>query len=368
MQEEQTYEYRVCDFCLTPPCEDCLPWDFATFNLSEIPLFFPDAVVNENGSLDVHKHRNCRCTLFPISGYMMEENVETSTLSDDMKAKIEAIRNHKLAFSNENKSQFYLQQARYLMQQETVKQTADKTKQTVFKLEKNNIVKSTEQTSSQAEQEQKEQNDKYILSRQSEKTRKEQEMLDKHVGYEEKAPATFKEAPGVAVTKKAPAETLTSKTMPLQVVLGSNEQSILKLAVEQTLKHKEDTEINLFAGRSRAQLVRLLYAMRSPKAAMRAGARVGIQMMRPELATGAAAGAATGKAAGEATGMTELASAMTPMIVPLVFFMAIPLITKLTKALFQSQLQQQMQKALVQWDKQREQAYREIYRGLGVQS
>lgn len=97
-REEPTYEYRVCEFCLTPSCEDCLPWDFNIFKLSEISLYFPDAIVNKEGVIEVHKHKHCRCGLFPVSGFILDDDL----MSDDVRDKIQAIRNHKLAFREED--------------------------------------------------------------------------------------------------------------------------------------------------------------------------------------------------------------------------------------------------------------------------
>ena len=96
--EEPTYEYRICDWCVTSVCPDCLPWDFNIFKLSEIPLFFPDAIVNGEGVIEVHKHKNCRCGLFPVSGFILDDNL----MSDDVRDKMQAIRNHKLAFREED--------------------------------------------------------------------------------------------------------------------------------------------------------------------------------------------------------------------------------------------------------------------------
>ena len=153
--EEPTFEYRICDFCLTPPCEDCLPWDFSHFKLSEVPLFFPNATEDADGVLDVHKHKNCRCQLFPISGFLTEENMDMSTASDDVKAKIAAMRNHKLVFAEEDKSQIYLKQAQKLSQEttkEASKLTSDKTVQTQFNFIPNKLQETVPSSTPQAVQ------------------------------------------------------------------------------------------------------------------------------------------------------------------------------------------------------------------------
>jgi len=356
-ESEPVYELRVCDICLTPVCELCLPWDFATVKYSEIPLFFPNATENGDGTLKANIHeprdKNCRCTLFPVSGYMIEEegseNGEPVEMDGDIKDKVNALRNHHRAFNEEQNP--YEIRAQQLMKKK--EQNAQQDKETV-------------------ENQQIDVSGKKIISKPLTEPKTAQtvfkfNILDKHSGYtppteseqliQENKPYPFSGASAASAASAEP-----TKPPVLGQPIGSNTQGTLTLEenVEQGIMPKVDSQIaqkiNIFAGKSEAQIMRQLWAFRSPMAAARLGTRTGLKLGGQIAEQEGIPGLASFAAGGGAAIATQLA-----------FFIIIPQIEKLLKIMFDREIQAAVKKQIGIWDQDRQQSYRQIYRGLGVQ-
>ncbi len=261
--EEPTYEYRICDFCLTPPCEDCLPWDFNIFKLSEIPLFFPDATVNGEGVIEVRKHKHCRCGLFPVSGFILDDDL----MSDNVRDKMQAIRNHKLAFREEDNNSLLNE-----LQAMSRKQDAEAAAVAAMKANDPNKV--------------------LIKSRQTE--------------------FSFSADGELKLTPKAPLESGT------------------QLAPARAFSVRRLRELEVF---------------RSPQALARVGMREGIGAM------------------GEA-GLLGGAESFAGALPPLAFLMVLPELEKVLKVWFDNYMKTQQVKTETQFNKERAEAYLNVYRGI----
>ena len=176
-----------------------------------------------DGVLDVYKHRNCRCELFPVSGYITEES-DLSGYSDDVKEKIAAARNHRRVFQNEDKQNF-LNQTQNLSREEnkheteqTVKKTGEEDKQSFM---------------NQAQE----------ISRQE---------ADKE---------TDKQAESI----------FSGKDNPKQMTMNFTGEGEVKLTATVDAELKQVSKLN-------PRTIRALYALRSPMAMARMGTREGLSV------------------------------------------------------------------------------------------
>jgi len=295
--EEPTYEYHTCDFCLTPPCSDCLPWDFNIFKLSEIPLFFPDAIVNGEGVIEVHKHKNCRCGLFPVSGFILDDDL----MSDNVRDKMQAIRNHKLAFREEDNNSL-LNEILAIGRQQDAEAVA------VAQMKAN---------------------DPFVSA------------------MKENNP--FKTAATNENDQVRGLSKLWKESEPAKV-LSKSRQTEFNFTTDGELKlaPKVAPEIGSQLAPTRAfslRSIRGLQAFRSPQALARVGMREGIGAM------------------GEA-GLLGSAEALGSALPPMAFLMVLPELEKALKVWFDNYMKTQQVKTEAQFNKNRAEAYLNVYRGI----